>query len=105
VNRPRRSPEDTAGVPIPSELTGIHDALRADRQQLLDRVARLAELGDGGHDEHAATVALRALLVDVDSALDKVAQGSYGRCEVCAGVIAPARLQALPHATRCVQCT
>jgi RNA polymerase-binding transcription factor DksA len=38
------------------------------------------------------------------AALARIEYGSYGRCETCGADIAPARLAALPTATRCIAC-
>jgi DnaK suppressor protein len=40
----------------------------------------------------------------VDAALRRIDSGAYGICERCRLPIAPARLEAMPEATRCVQC-
>jgi DnaK suppressor protein len=37
-------------------------------------------------------------------ALERFEAGTYGECEVCGGAIEPARLNAIPDATRCLQC-
>jgi DnaK suppressor protein len=56
--------------------------------------------------EQAATLLTRAKdqLVRIDDALARVADGSYGRCVSCGREISPARLEALPATTTCVQC-
>ena len=51
----------------------------------------------------AAHDRLQAQLADVQRALAKLAEGSYGRCDVCGEPISPGRLEALPWATRCIQ--
>lgn len=38
------------------------------------------------------------------AALARIEAGQYGVCDVCGGDIAPARLAALPTATRCIKC-
>ena len=38
------------------------------------------------------------------AALARIEKGEYGVCSVCGGEIAPARLAALPTATRCINC-
>lgn len=43
-------------------------------------------------------------LAQVDAALVRLDDGSYGRCIRCGGEIAPARLEALPWAARCIEC-
>ncbi|HEY1064879.1 MAG TPA: TraR/DksA family transcriptional regulator [Pirellulales bacterium] len=43
-------------------------------------------------------------LGQIDVALERMAEGSYGRCEQCNGVIGMARLSALPYAVTCIEC-
>jgi DnaK suppressor protein len=45
---------------------------------------------------------LQAMLTDVRRAQEKLADGTYGRCDECGDPIAPERLEARPWATRCV---
>ena len=104
------------------------DALAARRRQLAGQVAALerafaalvdATEGANTDDEHdpagstiacersqlsAALAAARAGLAEVEHALARVAEGTYGRCETCGGAIPPGRLEALPAATTCVAC-
>jgi RNA polymerase-binding transcription factor DksA len=47
---------------------------------------------------------LLALSADVERARAKVADGSYGTCDVCGGPVGDERLEALPWAVRCVRC-
>ena len=41
---------------------------------------------------------------DIQVALDKIAEGTYGECEKCGGDIGEGRLQAIPEAALCVSC-
>ena len=50
----------------------------------------------------AVTSQTRDHLREVESALERVAAGSYGVCEVCHRPIDPARLDARPIAKTCV---
>jgi RNA polymerase-binding transcription factor DksA len=45
---------------------------------------------------------LRAELDEVERALAKLDDGTYGRCEVCGGPIAEARLEAMPATRFCI---
>jgi RNA polymerase-binding transcription factor DksA len=97
------------------------------RAQLEAELARLddqlAALGHGGNDlefdegfadtgqvtaERGEVEALAGTLLetraDVERALQKIEQGSYGVCERCAGPIAEARLEANPTARLCITC-
>lgn len=57
-------------------------------------------------DEMGFAVADRraGMLAQVDLALKKMDEGTYGRCEACEEEIAPARLRAHPFAVRCTRC-
>lgn len=47
---------------------------------------------------------LRNLLAEVEHALHKLEEGTYGLCDVCGQPIDPARLEALPQANLCMNC-
>ena len=47
---------------------------------------------------------LRDALAEVEHALDKMAEGTYGQCESCGEPIAQARLEAKPAARTCINC-
>jgi RNA polymerase-binding transcription factor DksA len=71
---------------------------------------------DDEHDPEGATIAFeRAQLVavlkqattdleELDAAVRRVDEGTYGACERCGLSIAPARLEARPAARRCIGC-
>lgn len=40
----------------------------------------------------------------IEAALDRLAQGSYGKCAVCGDPIEAERLDAVPHTTTCRAC-
>ena len=42
------------------------------------------------------------VLAEIDAALKRIDKGTYGRCEVCGREIDPARLEARPWATLCI---
>jgi RNA polymerase-binding protein DksA len=44
------------------------------------------------------------ILLDIDAALERIRQGSYGICTSCKQPIAAERLEALPWAERCIDC-
>ena len=41
---------------------------------------------------------------EIDAALSRVDEGTYGTCEACGNPIPEARLEAVPEATLCVTC-
>jgi RNA polymerase-binding transcription factor DksA len=91
-----------------------HDAVEHLRALLVairdDEIARLAQLTSTdvrtANDEHSEISAelSNTALVEIESALSRLATGTYGSCESCGDVIPFERLEAIPYATRCVSC-
>jgi DnaK suppressor protein len=46
----------------------------------------------------------RRELAEIEAALQRMASGEYGLCEICQNPIREARLHALPWARLCIQC-
>ena len=46
----------------------------------------------------------REQLAEVEHALHKLEDGTYGLCDICGQPIDPARLEALPQASLCLNC-
>ena len=101
----------------------IDAALRSRRDQLAAELERLTEppaegaavafgkrVGDGTSEavERLATTAmarsLTSSLADIDRALAKIEDGTYGLCDRCGNEITDARLEGLPATTLCVNC-
>jgi RNA polymerase-binding protein DksA len=77
----------------------------------------LGEVADGGTDNHLADTATamydreldegleegaRDTLVEIDAALQRIEDGTYGICEVCGKPIGAERLNALPWTRLCI---
>ncbi|WP_328812689.1 TraR/DksA family transcriptional regulator [Rhodococcus sp. NBC_00297] len=72
---------------------------------------------DDEHDPEGSTIAFeraaiasmsreaREELRELDDAEMRIERGTYGQCEVCGGAISDPRLEALPTARRCIDCT
>jgi DnaK suppressor protein len=43
------------------------------------------------------------VLAEIDAALRRIEEGTYGTCTQCSGEIAPARLEAYPWASLCIE--
>lgn len=99
----------------------------ADRRLILERersslIARIDELTIGGavdlefdqefadrgqvagelEENNALAEVLRSELSQVERALSRMDEGSYGTCEVCGVEIGAERLAALPFTSRCI---
>ncbi|MFC8600122.1 TraR/DksA family transcriptional regulator [Isoptericola sp. NPDC057191] len=107
---------DGAGARLRARLAEVEARLTAQRRAVAGIVesARDANVDDE-HDPEGATLAWErqqaaALATEAErerdqllAALDRVAEGTYGVCEVCGRPIPAARLEARPGATRCVE--
>jgi RNA polymerase-binding transcription factor DksA len=40
----------------------------------------------------------------IESALERISEGNFGQCVQCEGVIAKARLNAIPYTPVCIKC-
>lgn len=47
---------------------------------------------------------LKERLNEVEHALEKIMNGTYGLCDECGGLIPPERLEALPQTSLCLPC-
>ncbi|MDC5697612.1 TraR/DksA C4-type zinc finger protein [Intrasporangium calvum] len=89
------------------------EGLRREFGQVVE--ATVDSNSDDEHDPEGATIAyersqVAALidqaeqhLVDIDAALDRLAEGTYGKCVVCGREIPEERLEARPTARTCVE--
>ena len=93
---------------------------RAELQEDLDRLTEPPEegasvgfgkrVGDGtteAVERLATTATARAIstsIKDIDRALEKLADGTYGICDECGKQIGEARMQARPSTSLCVVC-
>jgi RNA polymerase-binding protein DksA len=65
----------------------------------------LADADSEGEDAGLAAVHNEQEILDaIDGALARIDRGDFGVCEKCGRQIAEARLNALPYASRCVDC-
>ena len=44
------------------------------------------------------------VLAEIDDALQRIEDGTFGTCRTCGQLIAPERLEAMPWATQCIDC-
>jgi len=70
----------------------------------VDDLEDLAALLTDGNDRNAIIKQQEKELQEVNHALEKIRQGTYGACEACGHAINPKRLAIEPVARKCVQC-
>ena len=100
--------------------SSAHDELAAERARLEAQIAGLEpgtgsspafddNFADSGQvaaeqgENKVLASQLRAELDEVERALAKLDDGSYGSCETCGETIATDRLEAMPAARHCIQ--
>ncbi|MDH3730100.1 MAG: TraR/DksA C4-type zinc finger protein [Acidimicrobiia bacterium] len=101
----------------------LRDRLQVRRDELAAELDRLTEppeagatvgfgkrVGDGtteAVERISSTLTARSIamsLAEVDRALEKLADGTYGSCDSCGERIATARMEAMPSKVICVEC-
>lgn len=111
-----------------SEKTKIKKRLLEERERVVKEISELDEdlsksveesSGESTHDQHMAEAAAatlsremdlslesnaRATLAQIDRALHKLDEGSYGLCDNCGLEIGVGRLEIAPSSTLCVDC-
>lgn len=82
-------------------------ALSQNRSESSSLPIHLADLGSDNFEQEL-TLSLvgseKEVLDKIEVALERVADGSYGKCEDCGKKIPESRLQVIPYTTVCVQC-
>jgi len=107
------------------DLERIRLELEERRDEVRSRLGALAEvrrdpaatvsfgkrIGDGTTEaverinQTSAARSLASMLAEVERALEKLDEGSYGRCDRCGTAIAVERLRARPWSVMCVACS
>ncbi len=99
-------PVETLDVPV--EHRARHEQLIAERGFRHEQLAELAAEQAPTPRHESVRVALRmagsTALAEIDAALERLADGSYGRCLTCHGEISDKRLDTLPMAALCTPC-
>jgi len=87
------------------------------RGSAMSESAELGELAD--YDNHPADADsttesrtmdlaldenINTMIAQIDEALSKIEDGTYGMCDRCGSPINPERLEVIPYATLCIDC-
>jgi RNA polymerase-binding protein DksA len=93
---------------IQGDTTQMEDnALNKDHSTTTSMPNSMAELGTGNFDQE---LTLRVLgseedaLKQIEAAIERIEDGSYGLCDKCGEKIPKVRLDAIPYAAECVRC-
>ncbi len=103
-------------MPDQTLLSNLRGELEDERARFLDQISALSggqydeNFADSGQvaaeqgENRALLGQLREQLAEIERALQKLDDGTYGVCERCGGPIGEARLEAMPAARLCIAC-
>lgn len=83
------------------------DALREDRSDLSNMPIHMADAGTDSYEQEFTLGLMdgeRKLISEIDQALDRIEDGTYGICQANGEPIPKPRLEAIPWARYCVAC-
>ncbi|QGV81952.1 TraR/DksA family transcriptional regulator [Streptomyces ficellus] len=93
------------------ERFSVHEArqrLEHERHARLTQLQAVGEASGGAPEAHDLQIvqrgAIEHALKDIDAALARLQQGTYGTCQGCDRPIPVERLEILPYARCCVPC-
>ena len=95
---------------LQAERERVLESLRRDAEHVLERDDTTQDEGDLAAASHDRGVFLllqesgSKRLRMIDAVLTRIHDDEFGMCERCGDAISPARLDAIPWATRCVTC-
>jgi DnaK suppressor protein len=101
---------------MPDDTTDARAVLEAEAKQLRSQLAEHTgvtfdeNFADSGQvaaeqgESRAMVNTLEETLNEVERALAKLDEGTYGSCEACGKVIGEPRLEAMPAARYCIDC-
>jgi RNA polymerase-binding protein DksA len=86
-----------------------NEAVQNTPEQLGEGTVRthLADLGTDTFEQSAdlgLAEQMSRTIADIDRALDRIDEGTYGLCQGCGKAISIERLEAIPSASRCAPC-
>jgi DnaK suppressor protein len=92
---------------ILSNVTSMeYEALKRERSDLSNMPIHMADLGTDNFDQEFTLGLMdseRKLIAEIDDALDRIEEGTYGICEGSGKPIPEDRLKAIPWAKYCVE--
>jgi DnaK suppressor protein len=83
------------------------NALNKDHNVTTSIPTDMEELGSDNADQELTLSLLGSdqdALDQIEAALQRIEDGSYGQCEECGAKIPKSRLEAIPYAAQCVRC-
>ena len=89
------------------DITHMEDDSLKDHAKTISIPTDKEELGSDNAEQELTLTLLGSdedILDQVEAAIHRIEDGSYGRCKGCGEKISKTRLDAIPYAAECVQC-
>ncbi|MFI0508259.1 TraR/DksA family transcriptional regulator [Streptomyces sp. WSLK1-5] len=102
-------PLDTSQTEVPRERLTAHEALQRLHHERASRLTQLRAIAEAGPDAEEQVMSaqkdtVRRVLSQIEAAVARVQDGTYGVCLTCAKPIPVERLEILPYTPSCVPC-
>ncbi|MEV8313500.1 TraR/DksA C4-type zinc finger protein [Streptomyces sp. NPDC059900] len=100
---------DVPRTEAPVERLTAHEALQRLQHERATRLTQLQAVEEAGAETEEQMMftqkeAIRRVLAEVEDAVARVQDGSYGLCQNCTTAIPVERLEILPYTPFCVPC-
>lgn len=100
---------DTPAIEARTERLTPHDARRRLEHERASRLTQLRAIDEAGHEAEEQVMSaqkdtIERVLGEIEAALARVRDGSYGTCPGCSKSIPVERLEILPYTQFCVPC-
>ncbi len=89
------------------DMTQMEDDSLKDHSKTISIPTDMEELANDKADQELTLTLLgsdEGILDQIEAAIQRIDNGSYGRCEKCGEQILKSRLDAIPYAADCVKC-
>jgi len=86
-------------------VESIHDDMNI-KENISSAPVHLADVASEAVDADVQVLHTeRSILDEIDAALQRIGDGTFGRCTACGSAIAEERLKAIPYTPLCVRCS
>ncbi len=93
---------------LQGDMTQMEDnALNKDHGNTTSMPTSMAELGSDNSDQELTLSLLGSegdALDQIEAAIERIEDGSFGQCQTCGQKISECRLKAIPYAALCIHC-
>lgn len=94
--------DELLNIAVWNEETGMYEAIPEQAENAVTDFDETADRMEEFEERSARVATLGARLVDIENALEKITEATFGACEICRQPIEDERLDANPAARTCM---